>query len=125
MIAIRTKPCSRCGNPYPATIEYFAADKKMSDGLCSACRACKRIYEREYYHLHKLDARGISDRAKFLEKKYSAVFSFFQSSNLNVDLITCEQADRFLKANGMEHFEKLGFEEEFFEDKPLFKYWNF
>lgn len=37
-----TKACTKCGTQYPATLEYFGADKRRKDGLRSYCLACHR-----------------------------------------------------------------------------------
>lgn len=60
-----TKRCAKCGNEYPATPEYFHANRSKRDGLVSACKSCishqnrertlssedrerRRLYTREY-----------------------------------------------------------------------------
>jgi len=44
MIALKTenKRCRTCGEHFPATLEYFHADPKGSDGLNRKCKACTR-----------------------------------------------------------------------------------
>jgi len=42
-----TKCCTKCGEPYPATLEYFPPDKQMRIGLHSWCRVCFRARSRE------------------------------------------------------------------------------
>lgn len=36
------KRCTKCSNPYPATLEYFHADKTKSDGLHCWCKLCRK-----------------------------------------------------------------------------------
>lgn len=40
-----TKQCTKCGNEYPATTEYFWKDTHLKDGLRSSCVFCKRKRE--------------------------------------------------------------------------------
>lgn len=47
-----TKICSKCGNEYPATTEYFARDAQKRDGLYSSCKRCNRPRRKSYYHAH-------------------------------------------------------------------------
>jgi len=37
----KLKKCSKCGEEFPATNEYFHNDKSRTDGLCYVCRKCK------------------------------------------------------------------------------------
>lgn len=43
MDSIPQKRCTKCGNEYPATAEYFKADKRNRSGLHSWCRECERV----------------------------------------------------------------------------------
>ena len=40
------RECSKCGETYPATAEFFYADKRRQCGLRSACKACVGEYPR-------------------------------------------------------------------------------
>ena len=42
-----TKECTKCGEPYPATTEYFAPASRNKSGLHSWCRNCTRAGNRE------------------------------------------------------------------------------
>jgi len=42
------KECTRCGEVYPATTEYFYVRNKSRDGLTPKCRACTRKVQRAY-----------------------------------------------------------------------------
>lgn len=44
-----TKCCTKCGEPYPATTEYFPPNKQNLDGLQYWCRVCMRAAKRESY----------------------------------------------------------------------------
>ncbi len=43
-----SKPCSKCKMLLPATIEFFYADKRAKDGLQSACKNCKKRYNKDH-----------------------------------------------------------------------------
>lgn len=45
---INTKTCTKCGKAFPATREYFYADKRTKDGFHNWCKVCVREYAREY-----------------------------------------------------------------------------
>lgn len=40
---METKVCTKCGVEYPATKEFFHADKSRKYGLYSMCKKCKRL----------------------------------------------------------------------------------
>lgn len=42
-----TKTCTKCGNEYPATLEYFGPRRDRPSGLQSRCRNCERDRQRE------------------------------------------------------------------------------
>ncbi|MCC6615534.1 MAG: hypothetical protein IT320_18820 [Anaerolineae bacterium] len=43
------KRCTKCGETYPATAEYFNRDKRHRDGLHSWCKQCSREGSRAYH----------------------------------------------------------------------------
>lgn len=43
------KTCTKCGNTYPATAEYFHEVKRYKDGLRSWCKPCTKEYARNYH----------------------------------------------------------------------------
>lgn len=43
MSEIQYKPCAMCGQPYPATPEYFPRNKSKKFGVDSYCHACNRL----------------------------------------------------------------------------------
>ena len=42
------KKCNKCEEEYPATVEYFYAEKKGKYGLRGECRKCRNIYRRKF-----------------------------------------------------------------------------
>lgn len=44
--APQLKQCAKCKEWKPATPDYYFRDKRRSDGLVSACKACQREYQR-------------------------------------------------------------------------------
>lgn len=50
--------CTKCGDEYPATAEYFYSHKKGKNGLSSACKDCMRSMSRKWKddnHEHVLE----------------------------------------------------------------------
>lgn len=47
-----TKICSRCKQPFPATIEYFTPNRSKKDGLGYYCRPCDKAYKVQHYQLN-------------------------------------------------------------------------
>ena len=43
-----TKRCSKCGDKFPATPEFFHRDRGKSDGLYSSCKQCQNATNKEY-----------------------------------------------------------------------------
>lgn len=56
-----TKECTKCGEPYPATTEYFT---KKGKGLHSWCRNCTRAWNREYKRKNK-EAIAAAEKARY------------------------------------------------------------
>jgi len=48
-----SKTCTKCGEIYPATSEYFHADRANADGIRSQCKTCVAIQKRKYYQANK------------------------------------------------------------------------
>lgn len=73
-----TLTCTKCGNEYPATPEYFKPDKRNRTGFSSWCKACHRDYNKRYYdknlereRARKLDYRNAnSERARETSREY-------------------------------------------------------
>lgn len=47
------KKCSQCGDPKPATTEYFYKDNWSGDGLRTSCKTCISVHGRAYYEDNK------------------------------------------------------------------------
>ena len=43
------KTCTKCKKPYPATSEFFVAEKQHKDSLSSCCKGCHNQRSCEYY----------------------------------------------------------------------------
>ena len=66
-----TKCCTKCGEPYPATTEYFPKKRGTSGALGSWCRKCLKIANREYRQKNK-ESIAESERLRYdknLEKR--------------------------------------------------------
>ena len=50
---MNNKVCTKCGEEKPATREYFHADKRVTDGLCSRCIVCKSEGDKQYRQANK------------------------------------------------------------------------
>jgi 5-methylcytosine-specific restriction endonuclease McrA len=46
------KRCTKCGEEYPATTQYFGTDSRVKSGLKAACRKCLRAYRVRHYSEH-------------------------------------------------------------------------
>lgn len=60
MDIIPQRPCSKCGECFPYTGEYFTPCKNVKSGLRSECRACHKKFQADYY---------AANRARLLEQK--------------------------------------------------------
>lgn len=47
------KTCTKCGQTFPATSEFFHRDSARRDGMEPWCKACHATYSRAYYEVHK------------------------------------------------------------------------
>ena len=47
------KTCTKCGNEYPATTEYFRNSKYGKNGLRGECKECSRKLQKEYFEQNK------------------------------------------------------------------------
>lgn len=76
----QTKVCTKCGVEYPATREYFYANKKYKFGVCSACKKCKQLETKKwrdknpekYLSMRKKRYVKNSEKRKATAKKYYA-----------------------------------------------------
>lgn len=74
----QSKACTKCGQIFPASAEYFHKHKKTFDGLASRCKACRiednNIYKannpdklresNRRYNANNKDKRAITDKNK-------------------------------------------------------------
>ena len=53
------KRCTKCGNDYQATSEFFCSEKRNRNGLHGQCKECKKLYDKAYRIKNKarIDAR--------------------------------------------------------------------
>lgn len=60
------KRCTKCGNEYPATTQYFYKSPNTNSGLYDACISCRREHGQKYDAAHKEDkkAYGANYRSK-------------------------------------------------------------
>lgn len=45
---MQMKQCTQCPNSYPATKEYFVAEKKSPDGLMAMCKTCRNVRKKKW-----------------------------------------------------------------------------
>src|SRR5215207_3822960 len=57
-----TKRCSKCGQEYPATHEFFVARSSSKDGLDSWCKSCKNAHAKKRYDSDPEHGREIATR---------------------------------------------------------------
>lgn len=79
-----SKRCTKCGQEFPATTEFFSRDSYRSDGLTSHCKACRRAntqkwrdenpdkveaYNKDYYWSHREQELGRNQHFHQINKK--------------------------------------------------------
>lgn len=69
--SIPQKKCTKCGNFFPASNEYFNKEPHAKDGLCGQCKACFREHRRIRYAEHPEKQREYNQRyyKEHLEKE--------------------------------------------------------
>jgi len=60
-IIIPFKRCTKCGNEYPATAEYFYRNKTFNDGLHFQCKKCRNKYQVKYNVEHRQEIKQWRD----------------------------------------------------------------
>ena len=53
-----TKVCKQCGRKLPATLEYFAPEKRGRFGIKTICRECRKAYFVAYNAAHREERRA-------------------------------------------------------------------
>jgi len=64
----KEKPCSKCGEIYPLTSEYFPIRKIAKDGFDSWCKKCRSAHNKKYCKENK-DRITKKNRNYYLENK--------------------------------------------------------
>lgn len=67
---IPEKRCSKCGNLYPATTDYFSPQKSGKYGLKSWCKQCNAAYQRTPHRKAQAKARRDTPEYKEWRKEY-------------------------------------------------------
>lgn len=72
-----TKTCTKCGQTFPATTEYFNLMKNAQDGLQAWCKKCNREYQRQYYQANTDEKREYQqahvDRKREYDRQYRQI----------------------------------------------------
>lgn len=63
---MKTKTCSKCKKPFPATLEYFGKVTNNPDDLDYFCKRCRKEYCRKYYKENREKMR--EHRRKYSKK---------------------------------------------------------
>jgi 5-methylcytosine-specific restriction endonuclease McrA len=64
----KTKVCTKCGQEFLTTTEYFARECKSQDGFKSACKKCDSIYRKIHYLEQKY---AIRKKQNIYHKRYN------------------------------------------------------
>ena len=79
-----TKVCTKCGETFPATEEYFYKNRSIKSGLSSACRRCTVGYMSGRYHaVLKHDPKFMARVAERARKYYLENRSEVDARNKN------------------------------------------
>jgi len=64
---VNEKKCSKCGEIFPATTEYFyrQKDKKGNPGLHWQCKTCRKNYAKEWYHRPEVRKQQIENTKRW------------------------------------------------------------
>ncbi|HBC93451.1 MAG TPA: hypothetical protein DCZ10_11315 [Pelotomaculum sp.] len=79
---VDVKLCKKCGNTYPATIDFFPRNRFKN--FVSPCRICRREYNKKYYSDPDKRAKHIQDTIDWQRKnreKYNARLSKYRIKN--------------------------------------------
>lgn len=92
-----TLVCTKCGNEYPATLEYFKPDKQKRNGLCSWCRACCNLDSKRRYNadIENQRQRSLNWRNDNIERARETTREYHRT-HLEADR---EQARRWRSSN--------------------------
>jgi 5-methylcytosine-specific restriction endonuclease McrA len=67
MLDSTTKRCTKCGEVYPKTADYFSRDKQRSDGLYPQCKICRRACSKKHYEENR---EAIIERTRIYAKAH-------------------------------------------------------
>lgn len=68
MTKIKNKSCSKCGNEYPSTSEYFRPSSNCVDGISNMCRKCVALSKKEWRVLNNKYKKGPRQTVSFKER---------------------------------------------------------
>lgn len=55
---MQTRACKKCGKEYPATSEFFPANRESKSGILWECRLCKRAYGKTWRAANSESIKG-------------------------------------------------------------------
>src|SRR5258708_26891463 len=73
MDSIPQRRCTKCGDEYPATTDYFHALKTHSDGLHSHCKQCRNSYHRAFRQVKPDPYDKEKERQKYLRNREAEI----------------------------------------------------
>lgn len=68
-----TKNCTKCGNIYPMTLEYFCAESRRKDGLRSICKECEFKYRQANRDRIAENSRKYNAKNKDKRREYNQI----------------------------------------------------
>src|SRR5687768_1970113 len=71
-----TKRCSKCGEEFPATREYFKEHKSSKGGLRAMCRSCQREHDKQHHNPPLNDANFLKS-CTACKTEYPATSEYF------------------------------------------------
>lgn len=69
-----TKRCTKCGNVFPTTAEYFHSQKSGKFGVKGQCKACVRVAKAKYNSEHVEETRAYSVQYRAEHPEYNAKY---------------------------------------------------
>ena len=66
---MQTKICNKCNNEFPATLDYFFAQKKGKYGVRAKCKQCLKEYASEYRSTPEYRERHRLEMIEYRKKK--------------------------------------------------------
>lgn len=81
-----TKRCTKCGNEYPVTTQYFGRRASAPDGFTFACKACKSAHDKQY-NQNNAEKIAVAKRNRYIQDKERISASRKEYRVLNRDRI--------------------------------------